>query len=227
MSVAGGVPLLEQGFECSDMDSFFSSVTGGFRNEVEGDAEDAGGAIVRMAHGTFRLRTRRGDGALLHEVEVLERTWIYDAVARWVLPGEVARFGRVGGEVVPRGSELYHEHAVGMVELDGTRIGMVGRETLPRTLRGGMYLRCEEGRWIVHARAVAGDGARMFLKGVDGRSVAFGGGVVEERVMARRREFAAPVYGTQVQPHVELGAGMRFVVGLRVGGEGACGQLGP
>ena len=211
--LVAGLPTVEQGFECSDMDSFFSSVTGGFRNRVERDGE---AVIVRMAHGAFRLRTRREPGALRHEVEILEPTWLYDAVARWVVPGEFAESGMVAGEVVPRGSELYHEHRVREVGLGGVGIAMTGVETLPLGLAAGMYLRCEGRNWIVHARAVAGIGAKAFSKGTDGRSVPFAGGIVEERVLARRREFAAPVYATQVQPHVELPAGTRFAVGLRV-----------
>jgi hypothetical protein len=208
------LPLCEQGFECSDMDSFYSSLTGGHGNQVEraGDTID-----LTLAHGRLRVTTHAAPDRLLHRVTTLAPTWIYDLVARWVLPGDFANEGRIGGETVRFGAVLYHQHPVQALQLGGTTLRFLGAPSLPRTLRAEMYLRCEAGRWIVHARAIAHRDVTPFVKHVGGTSQPFHGSRVAQRVLTRRRELCAPIYDTQIQPHVQLPAGTALEVGLAAG----------
>ena len=204
------------GFECSDMDSFYSSEHGGFGNRVHREADDR--ILLELAHGTLRVTSSMSATRLVHEVQVVEEAWVYDCVARWVFDADCAAFGRIADEIVPWGSRLYHEHAVDRASLGELRIRAI-TETLPANISQSLYLRCEDGRWIVHARAIAepsADNVELFCKSTDGHSVAFDGSRVETHVLMRRREFAAPIYETQIQPHALLPAGTRFVIGLEI-----------
>lgn len=214
------LPILESGFECSDPDSFHSSIHGGFRNQCEADPHDGQKRILRMQHGALSYR-RDEQAGLRFDIEVLEDIRIYDLVARWVLPGTWASCGRILDETVPRGSELYHQHACTELELGTVGITFVGADAPPEGMRAEMYLRSEpdpndptDFRWIVHARWIALPDRELWLKHVDGTSREFEGHAVERRVLLRRRELAAPIYDTQIQPHVRLARGTRCTVGL-------------
>lgn len=213
--------LLETGFECSDPDSFHSSIHGGFRNECREDVTDARRRILQLQHGRLAYTRDESNGTVI-QIEVLEDSWVYDLVCRWVLPGAFATRGVIEGEMVPRGSELYHQHACEQLLLGDTQIELVGAESVPPGMQAEMYLRCEPDasdtsgyRWIAHARFIARDDERAWLKHIDGTSRPFEGHGVERRVLMRRRELAAPIYDTQIQPHARLARGTRCVVGLR------------
>lgn len=215
--------LRETGFECSDPDSFYSSVTGGFRNTVESDPQDARRKILHLAHGVLALRVEAGPRALAYDIEVLEDAWVYDLVCRWVFSGSISEHGEIAGETVPLGSRLYHQHAVTDATLGPLRVGFVGAASLPASMSAQLYLRCEPCaqdptgfQWIVHARAIARDSEKLWLKGLDGHAHAFSGHPVEAQVLTRRRERAAPIYEQQIQPHARLLRGSRCRVGLEI-----------
>lgn len=216
------LPLLDAGFECSDPDSFYSSTTGGFRNHAHRDPEDADRTILELAHGKLAYTAKIEADALRFDVEVLDDTLLYDLVCRWVFPGSVAVDGELGGEVVPRGSLLYHQHACDTVRLGDLQIDLVGADRAPPCMSPELYLRCECDesdltgyRWIVHARLIARPGEELWLKHIDGTSRRFEGSAVERAILMRRRELAAPIYETQIQPHARLLRGTRCRIGLK------------
>ena len=206
---------IEVGFECSDMDSFYSSAHGGFGNQARVD--ERGGLDLQLAHGHLRVVSTTTPTSVLHEIEVLEDSWLYDCVARWVFDSSCASFGQIANELVPHGSTLYHEHETTDLELGELRIGVHPSSSFPEGMRQSLYLRSEGERWIVHARVISreqGENVRLFVKSTNGHSELFEGSPVEARVLMRRREFAAAIYETQIQPHVRLPAGSRFAIGL-------------
>jgi len=199
---------IETGFECSDMSSFFSSNTGGFRNTVT--PLSTASWHIKLAHGAFNLTKITSGNSFGYEAVTTQDTWLYDFVVRYVFPG-IHHSAKINSTRVPPETNKYWQFPVKECTLGNVRIKIV-ESILPTRFRQELYMRPTGNSWIVHARAMAHNPQLLALKHVDGFSKVFFGSQEVRDKLWRVRELVDPTAPEQIQPHCWVPGNTRFRV---------------
>lgn len=200
--------VMERGFECSDMSSFYSSITGGSNVHVQGD-------IITMMHGQFKLCKIEDRNVFGYSLETLAPTWLYDVVVRHVVSQDYGYAKIADEDPVPLDIK-YHQHVVKECQAENLRFRIV-ESVIPDMFRQEMYIRAAGDKWIVHARAMSHSYDQLVLKHTKtGMSEPFRGTKEEMGKLWRRREIDGADYPTQIQPHCLVPPGVKFKITVEV-----------